>query len=395
MKNLTTIGIDIAKNYIQIHGADVKGKTVLKKRVARDNFLPYMANLPKCLIGMEACGGAHYWARELIKLGFEVKLMSPRKVKKYVENNKNDANDAAACCEAVGRANMTFVPVKEQWQLDIQMIHRVRSQFIKQRTGLMNMIRGLLLEMGIAIRKGRSALREASKSLLTENMDLSGETQNLFKSLFENVDRLNQEIDHYTKQLETVGKENELCQRLQTISGIAAITATALIAKIGNGSEFQNGRELSAYLGLVPKQCSSGEKQRLLGISKHGDRYLRQLLIHGGRSCIQAATRADKITGLLTKQDPHSEWVRKLKDRVGMNKASVAIANKNARIVVALLKNETSFDPQLAHTGNNVVDFVNSEDNRCPPISQGTSQDKAVIHTINKGPQPTTTSFVI
>jgi transposase len=389
MKNVTTMGIDLAKNYIQIHGADVKGKAVLKKRIARANFLSYMANIPKCLIGMEACGGAHYWARELIKLGFEVKLMSPRKVKKYVENNKNDANDAAACCEAVERANMTFVPIKQDWQLEIQAIHRVRSQFIKQRTGLMNMIRGLLLEMGIAIRKGRSALCKASSSLLTENTELSWQKQSLFKALFEHLNRLDQEIAHYTKQLENMGKENALCRRLQTISGIAAITATALVAKIGNGSEFQNGRELSAYLGLVPKQCSSGEKQMLLGISKHGDRYLRQLLIHGGRSCIQAAMRADKITGLVHKQDPHSEWVRKLKDRVGMNKASVAIANKNARIVVALLKNGTSFDPELAHRkGASVVDFVNAVDNSCPPISHHTSKGEAVIHSIHKGPQP-------
>lgn len=350
MKNLTTIGIDIAKNYLQIHGADRQGKRVLKKRIARENFLNFMANLPKCLIGMEACGGAHYWANELIKLGFEVKLMSPKKVKKYVDNNKNDAKDAEACAEAVNRANMRFVPIKTKKQMDIQALHRIRSFYVKQRTGLTNMIRGVLLEMGIAIPQGKAALIKHLRILLdADNACLDNKIKSVFQNLYDDLKRLDEEIKRYTASLEKLAQEDEYCKRISTLSGIGPITATAMIAKIGNGNEFRKGRELSAYLGLVPKQHSSGEKQILLGISKHGDRYVRQLLIHGGRSALKAARRKDKKTGLFEKQDAHSQWIRKLVERVGMNKASVAIANKNARIIIALLKRQTTFQPALAH----------------------------------------------
>lgn len=350
MKDLTTIGIDIAKNYIQIHGVDSRGKRVLKKRVARDNFLTFMSNLPKCLVGMEACGGAHHWANELIKLGFDVKLMSPRKVKMYVENNKNDAKDAEACAIAVTRANMRFVPIKNAVQMEIQALHRIRSFYVKQRTGLTNMIRGVLLEMGIAIPKGKSALVKKLCILLdADNACLNDKMKNVFQHLYDDLKGLNEEIEHHTASLEKLAKEDEYCKRISTLPGIGPITATAMIAKIGNGGEFKKGRELSAYLGLVPKQHSSGDKQMLLGISKHGDRYIRQLLIHGGRSNVQAALKKNKMTGLFEKQDEHSCWIRKLVERIGMNKASVAVANKNARMVIALLKNQTTFQPALAH----------------------------------------------
>lgn len=350
MKELTTIGVDIAKNFIQIHGTNNKGNCVLKKRVARGKFLTFMSNLPKCLVGMEACGGAHYWAHELIKLGFDVKLMSPRKVKKYVENNKNDAKDAEACAEAVTRANMLFVPIKTQVQMEIQTLHRIRSFYVKQRTGLTNMMRGVLLEMGIAITKGKSALVNHLRLLLDEeNRSLNDKMKHVFQDLYDDLKRLDEDIDRHTKVLEKLAKEDEHCQRISTLPGVGPITATAMIAKIGNGCEFKQGRELSAYLGLVPKQHSSGEKQVLGRISKHGDRYIRQLLIHGGRSSIKAAMRKNKKTGLFEKQDEHSQWMRKLAERIGMNKASVAVANKNARMIVALLKNETTFEPALAH----------------------------------------------
>jgi transposase len=350
MKDITTIGIDIAKNYIQIHGADSKGKRVLKKRVARNHFLIFMANLPKCLVGMEACGGAHYWANELIKLGFEVKLMSPRKVKMYVENNKNDANDAEACAIAVTRTNMRFVPIKNAVQMEIQALHRIRSFYVKQRTGLTNMMRGILLEKGIAIPQGKSALIKHLRLLLDANhVCLNDKMKKVFQDLYDHLKQLNEEIDRHTKSLEKLAQEDEYCKYISTLPGIGPITATAVIAKIGNGSEFGQGRELSAYLGLVPKQHSSGEKQILLGISKHGDRYVRQLLIHGGRSALKAALSKNKVTGLFTKQDEHSQWMRKLAERVGMNKASVAVANKNARIIVALLKGQTIFQATLAH----------------------------------------------
>ena len=350
MRDITTIGIDIAKNFMQIHGEDRTGKAVLKKRVAREKFLVFMANLPKCLIGMEACGGAHYWATQLIKLGFTVKLMSPRKVKKFVENNKNDAKDAEACAVAVNRGDMRFVPIKTETQLEIQTIHRVRSYYVKQRTGLMNMMRGLLLELGIAIPKGKAALVKKMGILLdAENEQVSKKNKRLFQGLYDDLKRVHEELERHTSALQKLADEDEYCLRISTIAGIGPITATAIISKIGNGSEFNKGRELSAYLGLVPKQYSSGEKQILGGISKHGDRYLRQLLIHGGRSGMKAAMRKDKISGLFIKQDEHSRWIRELAERIGKNKASVAVANKNARMIVALLKNQTTFQSALAH----------------------------------------------
>lgn len=350
MSNLTVIGIDIAKNVIQIHGETADGRVILKKRVSREKFLPFMANKPKCLIGMEACGGSNYWATELTKLGFDIRLMSPQKVKKYVGHNKNDANDAEACAEAVTKKKMTFVPIKTATQLEIQSIHRIRSYYVRQRTGLMNMIRGLLLELGIAIRKSESALLEKLSTIAdTGNNLLDEENRILFQGLYEDLKQLDGTVEKYTTQVKKLAAKDPLCQRIQTIEGIGPISATALIAKIGNGSDFKKGRDLSAYLGLVPKQCSSGEKQVLRGITKHGDRYIRQLLIHGGRAVVGAAKKKNKVSGLFCKQDAHSQWVRKLADRIGTNKASVAVANKNARMVVALLKNKTVFEAALAH----------------------------------------------
>lgn len=350
MENLTVIGIDIAKNVMQIHGETTRGKVVLKKRVVREKFLSFMSNKQRCLIGMEACGGSHYWADELTKLGFDVKLMSPKKVKKYAGHHKNDANDAEACAEAVTKKKMTFVPIKTAIQLEIQSLHRVRSYYVRQRTGLMNMIRGLLLEWGIAIRKSESALLEKLSFLLSTNPHSFDEKKRIFfQGLYEDLKHVSETVEKYSIQVKKLAQEDELCQRVQTIEGIGPLSATALIAKIGNGSEFKKGRDLSAYLGLVPKQYSSGEKQFLLGISKHGDRYIRQLLIHGGRAVIQAAKRKNKVTGLFCKQDAHSRWVRELADRIGTNKASVAVANKNARMVIALLKNQTVFEARLAH----------------------------------------------
>ena len=356
MKNLTVIGIDIAKNVFQIHGADSQGKRLLKKRISREGFLPFMANLPGCLVGMEACGGAHYWAKELIKLGFDARLMSPIKVKKYADDHqKNDERDAAACAEAVTRANMRFVSVKTDVQSEISAMHRVRSYYIKQRTALMNMMRGLLAESGVVIAKGQAQLTKKLVELLDDECErLSPAEKRLFKRLREDLAKVEEEVAHHTSKLEKLAKEDEACRRLQTIEGIGPLSATAIVAKIGNGSEFRKGRDLSAYLGLVPKQSSSGDKQVLGSITKHGDRYIRQLLVHGGRACVNAAFRLDKSTGAFHKNDPHSSWIRSLADRVGVNKACVAVANKNARMVVAILKNKTKFQPEMAHHQENM-----------------------------------------
>jgi transposase len=350
MKDLTVIGIDIAKNYMQIHGSDSQGRPLLTKRLQRDKFLTFMSNISSCLVGMEGCAGAHYWASELTKLGFEAKIMSAKKVKKFVENNKNDAKDAQACAVAVTRADVEFIRIKTQAQLEIQELHRVRSYYVKQKTALTNMMRGFLLEFGIAISKGKGVFNKKINELLnSEASILSSNMKDLLSNLYEDLKHQEKQVEAYTKQIERLADKDELCQKIRTIEGIGPITATALIAKIGNGNEFRKGRELSAYLGLVPKQNSSGETVRLGRISKHGDRYLRQLLIHGGRSSIQAAMRKNKQTDLYIKHDAHSQWMRKLVERVGMNKASVAVANKNARMVVALLKNQTTFQADLAH----------------------------------------------
>lgn len=350
MKDLTVIGIDIAKNYLQIHGTDSQGKALIKKRLTRSNFLNYMAQVPKCLIGLEACGGANYWAKELIGLGFEVKIMAPKKVKKFVENNKNDGKDAEACAIAVCRKDMIFVPIKNEMQLEIQGLHRIRSYYIKTHTGLINMIRGLLQEFGTVLPRGKKGFFEGINELIYgEKNKIPVGTRTNLKQLFADLKQLNETIARYTKEIETIAKEEETCKKIKTITGIGPITATALVAKIGNGSEFQKGRDLSAFLGLVPKQNCSGETIHLGKITKHGDRYLRTLLIHGGRASIKAALRKNKITGFYEKNDPHSQWMRQVFERKGWQKASVAVANKNTRMVVALLKNNTTFQPELAH----------------------------------------------
>jgi transposase len=350
MKDLNVIGIDIAKNFLQIHGTNRYGKAVLKKRLSREKFFSFMANLPKCLVGMEACGGAHYLAKRLLDLGFDVKLMSPRKVKMYVDNHKNDANDAAACAEAAIRESIKPVPIKTDEQIEIQAMHRLRSHYVKEKTALMNMTRGVLQEMGIKISQGEAALKRKLKELcFEENNNLTQRMKIALQQLYANLIQLNEQIDSYKSVLETLAKKDGLCVRIATVPGIGPITATAVVAKIGNASEFQNGRELSAYLGLVPKQHSSGDKQVLGRISKHGDRYVRQLLVHGGRSAVKAALKVDQVTKCFLKTDEHSRWMRQLVERVGYNKAAVAVANKNARILVAMLKSKTNFDPQLAH----------------------------------------------
>jgi transposase len=345
VSDLNVIGIDIAKNVLQIHGATKEGKCVFKKRSLRHEFLNNMARQPRVLVGMEACSGAHYWARELIKLGFDVKLMSPQKIKKYMEHNKNDAKDAEGCSEAVIRKNMKFVPIKTELQQDIQSLHRIRSHYVKEHTALMNMIRGLLAEYGIAIPKGEKALLETLEVLVDDSTNRLNEPNKAWlRRLQTDLFELDKQVCDYTEQVKKLAKSDPLCQRLETIKGIGPISASALVAKIGNDSEFKKGRELSAFLGLVPKQHSSGDKQMLLGITKHGDRYIRQLLIHGGRSCVKSALKKIKGSALYRNNDPYSVWIRSLVERRGYNKASVAVANKNARIALAVLKHETNFD---------------------------------------------------
>jgi len=336
MKDVTTLGIDLAKNVFQLHGADERGKKVLSRRVQRSRLLEHIANLPPCLIGMEACGGSHYWARKFREFGHEVKMMSPQFVKPYVKSNKNDAADAEACCEAVTRPTMRFVPIKEVAQQDVQALHRVRSRLMKQRTQLTNQVRGLLAEYGIIIAKGIASLRRKLPDILEDaENELTPESRELFQDAYDELLVLTQKIDKYEKKLDTMAKTDESCKRLLTIPGIGAKTATAFKASVGGAEVFTRGRQLSAWLGLVPKQNSSGDKIRLGKISKRGDRYLRCLFVHGARAVLKTVKK---------KKDPYSLWIKELIARCGFNKAAVAVANKNVRIAWALLRNETVFD---------------------------------------------------
>jgi len=326
---IKTLGVDLAKNLFHLHGVDAHGKVLVRKRLNRNKLLEFMANLPPCLIGMEACGGAHYWAREFRELGHEVKLMPPQYVKPYVKTNKTDYNDAEAICEAVGRPSMRFVGIKEVAQQDVQGLHRIRSGFMQARTRVVNQTRGLLAEYGIVVGRQVGQLRRRLPEILEDGENgLTAFGRELFAGLYQELVHLDERIRTCDEQMDRVFKGNEVCQRLAEVEGIGPITATALVASVGDPSVFRKGRQMSAWLGLVPRQHSTGGKAVLLGISKRGDRYLRTLLIHGARSVVSRAQG---------KSDVRSRWITRLRQRVGMNKACVALANKNARIAWALL----------------------------------------------------------
>lgn len=336
--NIKRIGIDLAKQVFQLHGVDGQEKVVLRKQLRRVQLLDYFMKLPPCLIGMEACGGAHYWARELQKLGHTVKLMAPQFVKPYVKSNKNDANDAEAICEAVVRPNMRFVAIKTIAQQDIQAIHRIRSELVQQRTAKVNQIRGLLAEYGIVVGRRVDVLRNALPQLLEDAENgLTADFRVLLDGLKQDLVTLDERVDDLDKKIKTLATSNPAAKRLQQIPGIGPIIATALICAIGDGKQFQRGRDMAAWLGLTPRQHSSGGKDRLLGISKRGDAYLRTLLIHGARSALKVAGKKD---------DPRSRWLQNLCSRRNKNIAAVALANKNARIAWALLSKETDYLPE-------------------------------------------------
>jgi transposase len=328
-RDISVVGIDIAKRVFHLVGMDERGKIVLRKRCSRGEVLPLLANLGPTTIGMEACGGAHYWARCLREQGHEVKLMAPQFVKPYVKSNKNDMRDAEAIAEAVTRPSMRFVPVKDVAQQDIQALHRVRERLVTARTALVNEMRGLLAEYGIVLPQGLAKFRQALMSTLeAEHTKLTPLGQELFHKLFGELGKLDAELAYYQDKLEALAQAHPVCQRLLTIPGIGPLTATALIAAVGDAGVFKNGRQFAAWLGLVPKQYSTGGQTRLLGISKRGDSYIRKLLIHGARATLRWAR---------TKADRRSQWIRGLLDRRGWNRTAVAVANKNARIVWALL----------------------------------------------------------
>lgn len=328
MNDVSILGIDLAKNVFQLHGTDSKGKAVLKKRLSRNKLIEHMVNLKPCLIGIEACGGAHDWARRFTAMGHTVKIMSPQFVKPYIKSNKNDANDAAGIAEAVTRPDMKFVPAKTQEQQDSLLVHRARELVMKQRTAQANQIRGLLTEYGIVMKQGITVIRTLPTVLDEHKEELSERAIAIFTQLHEQFKQLDEQISYYDEQIAQAVKNDPLCKQIMAIEGIGPISASAAIATIGDANTFKRGREVAAWLGLVPRQHSSGNKQRLLGISKRGDNYLRKLLIHGARAVVRTCEN---------KTDKRSQWVTSLKKRCGANKAAVALANKNARIIWAIL----------------------------------------------------------
>lgn len=334
---ITTIGIDLAKNVVQVHGVDERGKTVLNKQLKREQVMAFFANLQCCLLGMEACGSAHYWARKLENLGHTVKLIAPQFVKAYVKTNKNDAADAEAICEAVGRPNMRFVAIKRGEQQAVLALHRARQGFVKARTAQANQIRGLLIEYGIVIPQGISYITKRLPGILEDaENDLPGVFRQLMQRLGEHLKELDRQVGELEVQIQLWHRQNDASRRLAQIPGIGPITASALVASIGDANSFENGRQLAAWLGLVPRQHSSGGKSTLLGISKRGDSYLRMLLVHGARSVIRVAEG---------KPGYAESWLARLIGRRNLNVVAVALANKNARIIWALLKHERDYQP--------------------------------------------------
>ena len=332
---LKRVGLDLAKNVFQVHGVDGYEVVRCRRQLRRSEVLKFFAGRPPCLIGMEACAGAHYWARELAKLGHTVKLMAPQLVKPYVTSQKNDANDADGICEAVGRPKMRFVAVKTVAQQEVQAAHRIRSELIRHRTAKVNQIRGLLAEFGLVVGRRIEVLRRALPELLEDGDNgLSGGVRRLVDGLRRDLVQLDERVAEVEAVIVAEARANEACVRLQTIPGIGPLTASALVSAVGDGRQFKNGRQLAAWVGLVPGQDSSGGKPRLLGISKHGDTYLRTLLIHGGRA-------VERTCG--AKTDPRSRWLRAVGERRHRNIAAVAQANRNARIAWALLTRGESY----------------------------------------------------
>lgn len=337
---IKVLGIDLAKLSFQLHGIDKAGQTVLRKKLNRNKLTAFIANLPPCLIGLEACGGAHHWARIFTNFGHTVRMMAPQFVKPYVKSNKNDVVDAEAICEAVQRPSMRFVPAKRLEQQDVQSIHRIRSLLVAKRTAQANQIRGLLLEYGIIIPKGIACIRTRLPEILedAENM-LTALFRELLVELYDEMVHLDQRVATLELKLQAISLQNKDCQRLLTIPGIGLLTATAMVAAVSDITAFKNGRELAAWLGLVPRQHSTGGETTLLGISKRGDSYLRTLLIHGGRTVVRVASKY---------QDKRNRWISELDQRRGKNISAVGVANKNARIAWALLSKKENYNAAAA-----------------------------------------------
>jgi transposase len=339
---LSRVGVDLAKSVYQLHGVDRFGKTIWKRRLKRHQWLKELLDHtePGCEIGMEACASAHHWGRELQSRGYTVRLIAPQFVKPYVKSNKNDARDAEAICEAMSRPNMRFVSVKSVEQQDIQATHRIRAALMTQRTAKANQIRGLVAEYGIVAPLSLCALRAAIPCWLEDAENgLTHDFRSLLHGLREDLLALDDRVSEMDKAIARLAENNEDCVRLQQLRGVGPMIATAMIATVGDARQYHKGRQMAAAIGITPRQHSSGDKDRLLGITKRGDVYLRTLMIHGARSAVAVAARKD---------DRLSRWVTGIASKRHPNVAAVALANKTARMAWAMLRNKTDYDPDFA-----------------------------------------------
>lgn len=335
---IKTVGLDLAKNVFQVHGVDERGVAILRKQLKRDQVAPFFARLQPCLIGIEACGGAHFWAAKLSAMGHRVKMMAPQFVKPYVKTNKNDSLDAEAICEAVARPNMRFVPAKSAEQQSVLSLHTARESFVHARSAQANQIRGLLIEFGVVIPQGMRHLYERVPNLIADTSNsLPGRFRLLIDRLFQHLKQLDRQAQELESEIQQWHCNSEVSRRLETIPGIGPLTASALAASAGDPRNFRNARQFAAWIGLVPHQNSSGGRTQLLGISKRGNVYLRTLLIHGGRTLVQMAR---------TRPDRADTWLGSLVCRRHHNVAAVAMANKNARLAWALLSSGKSYEPE-------------------------------------------------
>lgn len=333
----TRCGLDIAKQVFQVHGVNEHGVVKGRKTLPRAKVLEFFVQLPPCLIGLEACGSAHYWARELSKLGHTVKLMATQHVAAYRKRGKNDANDAEAICEAVGRPNMRFVATKSEEQQAVLMVHRARALTVTNRTAQANQIRGLLGEFGLVVPKGVAALRRELPEILEDAENaLPALGREVLAGLLEQLREADRRLGAYDRQIRALAEASEPARRLMRMEAIGPQTATALVATVGDPHVFRNGRGFAAWLGITPRQHSSGGKERLGPITRQGDSYLRTLLVHGARSYLRFVDK---------KTDAKSAWAQRLKQRRHVNVAAVALAAKHARIAWAMLAHGTEYRP--------------------------------------------------
>jgi transposase len=341
MKNISMLGIDLAKSVFQLHGNDAHGHVALSKRVSRRQLLPILAKLPVCDVAMEACGGAHYWARQIQALGHRVKLIPPQYVKPFVQGNKTDARDASAIAEAAVRPATPQVAVKTVAQQDIQAMHRIRERLIRERTAIGNELRGLLAEQGVVIPRGHTVLRQGFALRLSDiGRDISATLRELAMDLHEQWQDRDVRIKEYDRRLLECVNADPICQLLKSIPGIGVVNASLLRCHAGDVRCYRNGRQFSASLGLVPRQHSSGGRERALGISKRGSTHVRRQLVHGARALLLHMDKRD---------DCFSRWAQQLVIRRGKNKATVAVANKLARIAWAVMASGEPYRLRVAN----------------------------------------------